>query len=268
MSSAWADAWAAVILGVVEGITEFLPVSSTGHLIIAADLLGRDEAAIDTFIVVIQLGAILAVCWIYRRRLLALLGSLGSRPTQHFAGRLFVAFLPAAIAGLLLHAQVKALFAPANVAVALIVGGVAIILIEHRQPAVRVRSVDDVGYREALLIGLAQVLALFPGVSRAAATIMGGRLCGLDRVAATEFSFFLAIPVMVAASGYDMYASWDQLRASDLRLIAIGFATAFVSAMCAVKWLLRFIAVRDFKPFGWYRIALGALVLALLGAEA
>ena len=260
----WADVWAAVILGIVEGVTEFLPISSTGHLILAAELLGRDEAAIDTFIVVIQLGAILAVCWIYRQRLYGLLRSLHTRPTQHFAGRLLTAFMPAAVAGLLLHSHIKALFTPANVAYALIVGGIAIILIERRAPKVRVETIEEVGYREALLIGMAQTLALFPGVSRAAATIMGGRLCGLGRLPATEFSFFLAIPVMFAASGYDMYASWEQLRGSDLELIAIGFVIAFISAMAAVKWLLRFIATHDFKPFGWYRIALGAIVLLLL----
>lgn len=264
MSLTFGDALAATILGIVEGLTEFIPVSSTGHLIVAADLLGRDEARTDTFIVVIQLGAILAVCWLYRAKIAALLGAPLARPTLAFAARLAVAFLPAAVVGLLFHAQIKQyLFAPLTVAFALVAGGIAIIVIERAAPAPRVASIDQMGYREALWVGIAQVLALFPGVSRSAATIMGGRLAGMGRLAATEFSFFLAIPVMLAAFCFDLYASRELLSLADLPYFALGFGVSFASAMVAVRWLLGFIASHDFTWFGWYRIAAGLAIAAL-----
>ena len=255
------DAWAALLLGIVEGLTEFLPVSSTGHLIVVADLLGRDDAATGTFIVVIQLGAILAVCWHFRTRLTRMLLTLGTRPTIDFIGKLAVAFTPAALVGLAFHSQIKEyLFSPLTVAIALVVGGIAIIAIEAKVTSERITSMDDIGWKESLWVGLAQVLSLFPGVSRAAATIMGARMAGLSRPAATEFSFFLAIPVMFAASSFELYQGWDNLEAGHGAFIAIGFVTAFASALVAVRWLLSFVASRDFRPFGWYRIAFGLLV--------
>lgn len=258
-----ADAWAALLLGIVEGLTEFLPVSSTGHLILAAEALGRSDPTTEIFIVVIQLGAILAVCWHFRQRIFALLGSLMTRPTQLFALRIVAAFLPAAVVGLAFHDTIKRyLFSPLTVAAALIVGGVIIIVIERRQITEKVATIDDMRMREAWWVGIAQVLALFPGVSRAAATIMGGRLTGMSRSAATEFSFFLAIPVMFAASALDLSQGWEQLNQDDLAFIGLGFVTAFVSALLAVRLLLAYVATRDFRPFGWYRIAVGFTVLA------
>lgn len=257
------DAWAALLLGVIEGLTEFLPVSSTGHLIIAAELLARDRAGTDTFIIVIQLGAILAVCWHYRTRLVAMLLGLRQRSTQRFILRLLIAFTPAAAVGLAFHGTIKQyLFSPLTVALALVVGGIAIIVIERSPRPDRVGVLDAMAYRDALWVGLAQVLALFPGVSRAAATIMGGRLAGLSRTVATEFSFFLAIPVMFAAAFLDLWQGWAELTVDDAAFIAVGFVTAFVSALLAMRWLLAYVATRDFRPFGWYRIAVGLAVLA------
>ena len=264
MSLSATDAWVAVVLGIVEGLTEFIPVSSTGHLIVAADLLGRDDARTDTFIVVIQLGAILAVCWHFRGRISTLLCAPFSRPTVEFAGRLLVAFMPAAVVGLLFHRQIKLyLFSPLTVAAALIVGGIAIIIIEKAAPREKVSNIDQMSYRDALWVGIAQILALFPGVSRSAATIMGGRLAGLGRVVATEFSFFLAIPVMMAAFCLDLYTSRELLDISDVPFFGIGFIVSFISAMVAVRWLLSFVATHDFAPFGWYRIGAGIVVGAL-----
>ncbi len=255
------DAWAAMLLGLVEGLTEFLPVSSTGHLIVAARLLGRSGEGIDATIVIIQFGAILAVCWHYRIRLGQLVLSLSSAQTQRFILRLAIAFFPAAVVGLAVHVQIKELlFNPLTVAGALIVGGVAIILIERRHITERVSSIDDMNMRDALWVGIAQILSLFPGVSRSAATIMGGRLTGLSRSAATEFSFFLAIPVIFAASLFDLWQNKSVLADENTAFIALAFGVSFLSALFAVRWLLGYVATRDFRPFGWYRIAVGILV--------
>lgn len=255
------DALAALLLGIVEGLTEFLPISSTGHLIFVADLLGRDDPATDTFIVVIQLGAILAICWHYRVRLTRMLLTLNEKATLDFIGKLFIAFLPAALVGLAFHRQIKEfLFSPLTVAMALVAGGIAILVIENKVTTDKVTSMEDIDWKRALWVGIAQVLALFPGVSRSAATIMGARLVGLSRPSATEFSFFLAIPVMFAAATFDFYQGWDNIKQGQLPFLAIGFITAFVSALFAVRWLLSFIATRDFRPFGWYRIVFGLVV--------
>ena len=257
-----ADAFTAVILGVVEGLTEFLPISSTGHLIVAAQILGRDDDATDIFIVVIQLGAILAVCWHFHAKILQLLKTVHTKSTQSFVLRLFIAFLPAAIVGLLLHKQIKIyLFSTLTVAVALIIGGIIIIIIEKIPRKSRIENIEQMKLREALWVGIAQVFALFPGVSRAAATIMGGLLAGMSRKSATEFSFFLAIPVMFAASSFDLYQGWDKLSVDNLAYIGVGFVVAFISALFAIRWLLAFVATHDFKPFGWYRIGLGLLII-------
>lgn len=257
----------ALLLGVVEGLTEFLPVSSTGHLIIASDFLGVNDEKGKVFDIVIQLGAILAVCWEYRARFTrAFSGIATDRLQQRFAANLLVAFLPAAIVGLALQKQIKAfLFNPVSVAVALVAGAIAIFAVErwyarHGRP--RVGSVDEMGWRDALVVGLAQVLALIPGTSRSGATIMGGMVFGLSRQAATEFSFFLAVPVMFAASGYELVKFRHLLRAQDLGPFAVGFLVSFLGALVAVRGLIRYVAHHDFRAFAWYRIALGAAVLA------
>ena len=256
-----------VILGIVEGLTEFLPVSSTGHLIIVSDLLGDNGDKGKVFDIVIQLGAILAVCWEFRARLVRAFAGVASDPVQQrFAANLFVAFLPAAIVGLALQKTIKFyLFNPVSVAMALIVGGVAIFLIERwyaRHGVPRVTDMDDMTWKDALMVGLAQCLSLIPGTSRSGATIMGGMVFGLSRPVATQFSFFLAIPIMFAASGYEMFKNRALLSADDLQSIAIGFVVSFVFALLAVKGLIRYVARHDFNVFAWYRVALGIAVLA------
>jgi len=256
----------ALVLGVVEGLTEFLPISSTGHLILVSDLLGANDEKGKVFDIVIQLGAILAVCWEYRARFAkAFSGLAADRVQQRFAINLFVAFLPAAIVGLALQSKIKAyLFNPVSVAVALVLGALAIFAIERwyeRHGAPRVTAVDEMTWKDALKVGLAQCLSLIPGTSRSGATIMGGMLFGLSRQAATEFSFFLAVPIMFAASGYQFAKYRDLLSASDLGPFAVGFVVSFVAALIAVKALIRYVAHHDFRAFAWYRIVLGAAVL-------
>lgn len=256
----------AVLLGIVEGFTEFLPISSTGHLILASEWLEFNRRDAKTFEVVIQLGAILSVCWHFRRRLRGVVADLAhGDDAQRFARNLILAFLPAAVAGGLLHGFIKrVLFAPEVVAWALIAGGFAILAVERWAPAARIHRVDDIGSGLALRIGFAQTLALIPGVSRSGATIMGAMACGLSRQAATEFSFFLAIPVMFAATAFDLLKSWDHLGADSIGIFAAGFAAAFASALAAIRFLLRFVATHDFRPFAWYRIAFGVVVLLTL----
>ena len=253
----------ALILGLVEGATEFLPVSSTGHLIIVGDLLNFNDDKGKVFEIVIQLGAILAVCWEFRHRLQSTISHLPHSPTaRSFVINLLIAFLPAAILGLLFHHQIKVyLFSPITVAIALIVGGFAILFIEKNAPKVTTQTVEAVTPAQALKIGLAQALALIPGVSRAGATILGGVAFGLNRQAATEFSFFLAIPIMFAATAYDLLKNWQLLAVTDLPMFVVGFITAFISAALVVKFLLRYVAHHDFRIFAWYRVLFGSLVL-------
>lgn len=253
----------ALILGLVEGLTEFLPVSSTGHLILVGDLLDFNDERGKVFEIAIQLAAILAVCWDYRARLFRVARGLPREPLQQrFVFHLLLAFLPAAALGVMFHHTIKThLFNPVTVAAALIAGGLAILYIEKRTYHPRVDSVDRMDWRQAVKIGFAQALAMFPGVSRAGATIMGGLVFGLSRRAATEFSFFLAIPTMFAATFYDVYKNWALLSAADLPLFATGFAASFVAAMLAVRGLLAWVSRHSFVPFAWYRIALGAAVL-------
>jgi undecaprenyl-diphosphatase len=256
----------ALLLGVVEGLTEFLPVSSTGHLILVSDLLGLNDEKGKVFDIVIQLGAILAVCWEYRARFARAFSGLASdRLQQRFAANLFVAFLPAAVVGLALQSKIKAyLFNPVSVAIALIVGALAIFAIERwyeRHGAPRILRVDDMDWRDALKVGLAQCLSLIPGTSRSGATIMGGMVFGLSREAATQFSFFLAVPIMFAATGYQLVKYRELLSAADLAPFAVGFVVSFVFALVAVRALIRYVARHDFRAFAWYRIALGAAVL-------
>jgi len=260
----WPVLLKAAVLGVVEGVTEFLPVSSTGHLILAGDWLEFNGGQAGTFEIFIQLGAILAIAWIYRATLISVLRGLAREPLQQrFVVNLVVAFLPAAIVGLLAHDLIKArLFSPLVVAVALVVGGVIILWIERRPPETRVASVHAMPWRLALGVGLAQVLSLIPGTSRSGATIMGGFLLGMSRQAATEFSFFLAIPVMVAATLFDLVSSRDLLSSADLLPFSVGFVTAFLSALIVVKAFLGFVARHDFRGFAWYRIGFGLILLA------
>lgn len=257
----------AAILGLVEGLTEFLPVSSTGHLIVAASLLDYSGDKAKLFEIVIQAGAILAVCWEFRRKLIDVArGVVHDRASQRFAINLAVAFLPAAVLGLAFSRAIKAhLFAPVPVALAFIVGAFVILWAERRQrsnPAtVKIDSIDQIRWSDALKIGLAQALALIPGTSRSGATIIGGMLFGLSRPAATEFSFFLAIPTLLAATGYEMVKNRDLLATGDVAMIGVGFVVAFASALLVVRWLLRYVAHHDFVPFAWYRIAFGLVIL-------
>jgi undecaprenyl-diphosphatase len=259
----WLILLKAFILGLVEGATEFLPVSSTGHLIIVGDLLDFNDERSKVFKIVIQLGAILAIMWEYRERLGHTVANLQERNSQSFLLNVGIAFIPAAVLGVLFHGDIKdLLFNPFTVSVALIVGGFAILAIERWAPPARTATVDDMTPSQALKIGLAQSLALIPGVSRAGATILGGVVFGLSRQAATQFSFFLAIPIMFAATGYDLFKSWDLLSASDFPVFAAGFITSFFAALLAVKTLLRYVAHHDFRLFAWYRILFGLVVFA------
>jgi undecaprenyl-diphosphatase len=254
----------ALILGVVEGVTEFLPVSSTGHLILAGDLLDFNDERGKLFEIVIQSGAILAVCWEYRAKIAeVLLGLPSERAAQRFALNLLVAFLPLAILGLLFGKTIKAyLFNAPVVATAFIVGGLIILWAERRQHRIRIESVDELSLGDALKLGCAQALALIPGTSRSGATIIGGLFFGLSRRAATEFSFFLAIPTLICATIYQLYKERALLSFDDLGMWGVGFLAAFVSAFWAVRGLLRYISTHDFSIFAWYRIAFGIVVLA------
>jgi undecaprenyl-diphosphatase len=253
----------AFILGIVEGLTEFLPVSSTGHLIIVGDLLSFNDEVGKVFEIVIQLGAILAVCWEFRARILQVArGVPGDANARRFVANRHIAFLPAAILGLLFIKAIKAhLFNPFSVAIAFIAGALVIFWVEARPRAARIEQVEDMTWQDALKVGLAQCFSLIPGTSRSGATIMGGMLFGLSRKAATEFSFFLAIPIMFAATFYDLYKHWGLLHAQDFATFAVGFATAFVSAFFAVRGLLKYIAHHNFTVFAWYRIVFGVILL-------
>ena len=255
--------WKAVILGLVEGLTEFLPISSTGHLILAADLLHFNDDKGKVFQLVIQTGAMLAVMWEYRARFIGVLGGLGRDPqANRFALNVAVAFLPAAVLGLACGHQIKAmLFKPTPVAIAFIVGGLVILWAEQREHRVRCETVDEMRISDALKIGLAQAVALIPGTSRSGATIIGGLLFGLSRRAATEFSFFLAVPTLLAAGAYDLYQHRALLAWSDLGLFSVGLAVSCGSAFLCIRWLLRYVMRHDFTVFAWYRIVFGGIVL-------
>ncbi|MBU1860694.1 undecaprenyl-diphosphate phosphatase [Pseudomonas guineae] len=261
------DLWVAVqalILGIVEGITEFLPISSTGHQIIVADLIGFGGDRAMAFNIIIQLGAILAVVWEYRRKILEIVVGLPKEPqAQRFTANLLIAFLPAVALGVLFADLIHHyLFNPITVALALVVGGVIMLWAERRQHLVHAESVDEMTWQDALKIGFAQCLAMIPGTSRSGATIIGGLLFGLSRKAATEFSFFLAMPTMVGAAVYSGYKYREVFQLSDLPVFAIGFVTSFIFAMIAVRALLKFIGNHSYAAFAWYRIGFGLLILA------
>lgn len=253
----------AAILGIVEGLTEFLPVSSTGHLIITADLLGFSGERAKVFMIAIQLAAILAVVWEYRVKFTqVLLGLPSDQGARRFAVNVLVAFLPSVVLGFFFAGMIKEyLFNPVTVATAFIVGGLLILWAERREHKVKVFSVDDMGWKDALKVGFAQTLAMIPGTSRSGATIIGGLFFGLERRTATEFSFFLAVPTMFAATIYDVYKHLDLLTLDDLPLFLVGGATSFMAAFLAVRGLLRYISRHDFTVFAWYRIAFGMIVL-------
>ena len=255
----------AAIMGIVEGLTEFLPISSTGHLILAGSLLGFSDDKSKVFDIAIQTGAIFAVVIVYWQRLRDTLAGLGNNPkAQRFALNVGIAFVPAVVLGLLLGKAIKAhLFTPLVVASTFIVGGFVILCAEHRKaPVVRVATVDDMSPLDALKVGLVQCLAMIPGTSRSGATIIGGMLLGLSRKAATDFSFFLAIPTLIGAGAYSLYKERALLSVADIPVFAVGLLFSFLAAWLCVRWLLRYIATHDFVPFAWYRIAFGILVLA------
>lgn len=265
----------AALLGVVEGLTEFLPISSTGHLIVAASLLDFSGTPAATFEVAIQTGAMAAVVWEYRERLLRTLAGVATEPAaRRFLRNVLIAFAPAALLGLCLASAIQVhLFRPLPVALAFVTGGLVILWVERRHRArygerdrqggrrARVETVDEIGALDALKIGLAQCLALVPGTSRSGATIIGGMLFGLSRQAATEFSFYLAIPTLVGAGAYSLYSARAELALADAPVFAVGLAVAFVSALACIRWLMRYVATHDFVVFAWYRIAFGALIL-------
>ncbi|WP_200915797.1 undecaprenyl-diphosphate phosphatase [Jeongeupia sp. HS-3] len=253
-----------LIMGAVEGITEFLPISSTGHLILTGDLLNflsKDKR--DVYEIFIQLGAMLAVVWEYRTKISTTLsGAVRPGAARNLALAVVIGFIPAAIIGLLLNKTIKIhLFAPIPVATAFIVGGLIILWAEKRQHKIRIQTVDELSLKDALLVGLAQCLALIPGTSRSGATIIGGLFLGLSRKAATEFSFFLGIPTLGAASIYSLLKFRHALDSADIGVFAVGFVASFIFAFIAVRALLRFISTHTFIVFAWYRIAFGLLVL-------
>ncbi|HEX2115267.1 MAG TPA: undecaprenyl-diphosphate phosphatase [Alphaproteobacteria bacterium] len=259
----------AILLGVVEGLTEFIPVSSTGHLILLVDLIGFKGPPGKVFEIVIQLGAILAVCWAYRAKLLGVAAGMFSDPDDFlFVRSLLLAFVPAMVLGVLLHGFIKnVLFSPWVVVASLIVGGIVILIIERNLPLARHHAPEKFPPTLAVFIGLCQAVAMIPGVSRSGATIMGALMLKVDRKTATEFSFFLAIPTMLAATVYDVYKNWSVLTVDSTSIIAVGFISAFICALLVVRRVIAFISRHGFVPFAWYRIALGLVMLAVLLAR-
>ncbi|NDY89976.1 undecaprenyl-diphosphate phosphatase [Ideonella livida] len=258
----------AALMGVVEGLTEFLPISSTGHLILVGTLLGFADAKAKVFEVAIQSGAILAVVIVYWARLRDAVTGLGSRPeATRFVANVVTGFLPAALVGFLAYKAIKAhLFNAPVVAASFIVGGLIILWVERRpQTAVRIQRVEQMSGLDALKVGLVQCLGMIPGTSRSGATIIGGMMLGLSRQAATDFSFFLAIPTLVAAGGYSLWKERHLLTLADLPMFAVGLVVSFLSAWVCVRWLLRYVATHTFVPFAWYRIAFGVVVLVTAG---
>jgi undecaprenyl-diphosphatase len=257
----------AALMGIVEGFTEFLPISSTGHLILAGSLLGFHDDKAKLFEVAIQTGAMVAVIWYYRDRILNVISGLTYDATaRKFAINVLIAFMPAAILGLAFASKIKAyLFKPVPVAIAFIVGGFVILWVEriaaNRPFGPRVHSIDDLDWQDALKLGFAQAFALIPGTSRSGATIIGGMIFGLSRKAATEFSFFLAIPTLIGAGVYDLYKYRHLVTVADAPMFGVGLLFSFASALVCVHWLIKFVSNNDFRGFAWYRIAFGVIVL-------
>jgi undecaprenyl-diphosphatase len=259
--------WKTLVIGVVEGLTEFLPVSSTGHIVLSEVVLDFKGPPGKVFDIVIQLGAILAVCVLYRAKIWkTAIGAMNREPQAlRFASTVLIAFLPAAAVGVVAFKYIKQLLdSPMVVAIALVLGGIAILVIERLVQRPRVKSVDDVDFKTSFWIGVCQCLAMVPGVSRSGATIMGARAFRVDRATAAEFSFFLAIPTMIGASVYDLYKNWGDLSWNGSAIIALGFIAAFFSALVVIGPFVRFISRHGFVAFAWYRIAIGALAFVLL----
>ena len=255
----------AAIMGIVEGLTEFLPISSTGHLILAGALLGFDDDKAKVFDIAIQTGAILAVVMLYWQKIWSTVVQLpSSRQAQRFALNVTIGFLPAGVLGLTVYKLIKNhLFTPGVVAGAFIIGGFIILWVEKKaRPVARIHTVDDMTWKDALKVGLVQCLGMIPGTSRSGATIIGGMLLGLSRKAAAEFSFFLAIPTLVGAGVYSLYKERALLSVADLPLFGVGFVVSFISAWLCIRWLLKFISTHSFTGFAYYRIAFGLVVLA------
>lgn len=264
----------AAILGIVEGLTEFLPISSTGHLIVASSLLGFQGEWVPTFEIAIQTGAMFAVLWEYRQRLAQTIAGIGTRRANRFVFNVGLAFMPAVVLGLTLGKLIQShLFHPVPVAAAFVIGGLVILWVEARHKRLygerdlagerhaRVETVDDMSAFDALKVGLAQCVALIPGTSRSGATIIGGMIFGLSRRAATEFSFFLAVPTLIGAGVYSLWKQRDALSSMHIPLFAVGLLFAFISALACIRWLIRFVSTHDFTWFAWYRIAFGGLIL-------
>ncbi len=259
------DLFNAIFLGIVEGLTEFLPVSSTGHLILFGDVLGFNTNTSKVFDVVIQLGAILAIVVLYWRVFISVLANWRMKQAQHFMRNVILAFLPAMVIGAFAHDAIKQyLFNSWTVAMAMVIGGVAILVIERKKPLATITGTEQMSIRTALTIGFFQCIAMVPGVSRSGATIMGALLCGVERKAAAEFSFFLAIPTMFAATLYDLYKSRHELTSNGMSDIAVGFVVSFIVALIVVRWLVKFIQTHGFQVFAYYRIAVGIVILAIL----
>lgn len=258
----------AFFLGIVEGITEFLPISSTGHLILVGHWIEFSSTEGKAFEVVIQLGSILAVMWIFRQRIFKLvIGTLERNPVEiAFMRNLIIAFLPSAVIGFLFIKIIKSLFEPSTVAITLVLGGIIMLWVERTRPsgqfgpAATATSLETITWKQALVVGFAQCLAMVPGTSRSGSTIIGGMLVGIERKTATEFSFFLAMPTMLAAASYDMYKNASLISNADLMAIAVGFIAAFLSALFIVRAVLAFISKHTYRAFGWYRIVLGVIV--------
>ena len=258
----------AFFLGIVEGITEFLPISSTGHLIIVGKWIEFTSTEGKAFEVVIQLGSILAVMWIFRQRLYRLVaGTLSRNPIEvAFTRNLIIAFLPSAIIGFLFYKFIKSWFEPSTVAVTLVLGGLIMLWVERTRPqgelstTASANTLETITWQQALIVGFAQCLAMVPGTSRSGSTIIGGMLAGIERKTATEFSFFLAMPTMLAAASYDLYKNASLFSNADVQVIAVGFITAFLSALFVVRAVLAFISKHTYRAFGWYRIVLGIIV--------
>lgn len=256
----------AIFLGVIEGLTEFIPVSSTAHLLLSSKLIDFSYIKNDVFEIVIQLGAILAVCVFYRKKILDVLLSIAhKKSSQNFTLNILVAFLPAAVFGLIFHKMIKLMFFnPLSIAWALIVGGAIILLVEKLDIKPKYSKVEDLSILQSLKIGLFQIVSMIPGVSRSGATIIGGLLLKLDRKTATEFSFFLSIPTIFAASIFDFYKNYNSFDSSKISLILIGFVTAFFSSLIVIKWFINFVSNHSFKIFAYYRILLGLILLVIL----
>lgn len=260
-----ADLFKTILLGIVEGLTEFIPVSSTAHLLIVSNLIDFQSIKNNVFEIVIQIGAIFAVCVIYRKKILEVLLNLNQKKQQKFSLNLTLAFLPAVFFGVLLHDIIKQVFfSTISIAISLIVGGIIMIIVDRKPRKFEVTDIDKITYSKALYIGLFQCLAMIPGTSRSGATIIGGLLLKLDRKTATEFSFFLAMPTIAAATIYDLYKNIDALTFSNIEFLLIGTFASFVSAILVIKWFLNYVSKNNFVPFGIYRIIVGSLILLFI----